>query len=306
VVTATSITSDLAAWAESVTWSSLPLDVRQVTGCRLLDSMGLMLAGSDTDAGRAVSEYAVSLGGKREATLIGSGECLPAASVALVHGTWAHVHDFDDTMPESVIHPTSPVAAAALAIGEAQGASPEEILTAIATGIEVTCRLGVAAGRRFHHRGFHATGIAGPIGAALTASILTASGVDVAVSAMGLAASMSGGLLAFLSDGSWSKRLHPGWAAHGGVTAAGLARHGFLGPAGVLEDRFGLYSAFLHGESVELSVILDDLGLAWRSLPPHFTVHRRSTQRQWPGRGYDGNRLAPTTLASALGLRAVE
>jgi 2-methylcitrate dehydratase PrpD len=265
-----SLTSELAAWGASVRWSSLPATVREATVCRLVDSIGLMLAGSATPAGRAVLDYATSSGGTPAATLLGSGERLPAASVALVHGTWAHVHDYDDTEPESVIHPTSPVAAAVLAVGEASGSSPEEILAAAAVGIEVMCRLGAPAGRRFHHRGFHATGLAGPIAVALAASTITGSSPDATVSAMGLAGSMSGGLLAFLSDGSWAKRLHPGWAAHGGVIAAGLAARGFTGPAGVLEDRYGTYAAFLHGEVVDHAAVVDSLGTTWRSLPPHF------------------------------------
>lgn len=267
---AASLTSELAAWGASVRWSSLPVTVREATVCRLVDSIGLMLAGSATAAGQAVRDYATSTGGTPEATLLGSGERLPAASVALVHGTWAHVHDYDDTEPESVIHPTSPVAAAVLAVGETSGSSPEEVLAAAAVGIEVMCRLGAPAGRRFHHRGFHATGLAGPIAVALAASTITGSPTDVAVSAMGLAGSMSSGLLAFLTDGSWSKRLHPGWAAHGGITASALAARGFTGPAAVLEDRYGTYAAFLHGEVVDHAAVVGDLGTTWRSLPAHF------------------------------------
>ena len=127
-------------------------------------------AGSATDAGRAVLGYVESLGGTAEATLLGDGRRMPVASAALVHGTWVHVHDFDDTIPDSVIHPTGAVAAATLATGEAVGATGEQVLAAAAVGIEVMCRVGSVGGRRFHRRGIHATAVAGPIATALVAS----------------------------------------------------------------------------------------------------------------------------------------
>lgn len=266
---AVTITDELIAWASSVTWAGLPEPVRDATTARVVDSLGLMLAGSDTDAGRAVLSYATSVGGAPTATVLGTALRLPPEGAALVHGVWAHVHDFDDTEPSSVIHPTSPVAAAALAVGEAEGRSPEDVLAAIAVGVEVMCRLGAPAGRRFHHRGFHATGLVAPFAAALTTGLLRGDDPAVIRSALGLAGSTSGGLLAFLADGTWAKRLHPGWGAHAGVTAAGLARHGFLGPAPVLEDRFGFYAAFLHGEDVEATRVVDGLGSSWVSLPVH-------------------------------------
>ncbi|MEX2625399.1 MAG: MmgE/PrpD family protein, partial [Ilumatobacteraceae bacterium] len=117
-----SVTGHLVDWATSVSWSTLPPSVRRATTCRTLDSIGLMLAGSDTAAGRAVREHVLANGGVEQATLLGHGRRLPASSVALAHGTWAHVHDFDDTEPSTVVHPTSPIVAAALAGGEAHDA----------------------------------------------------------------------------------------------------------------------------------------------------------------------------------------
>jgi 2-methylcitrate dehydratase PrpD len=82
---------------------------------------------------------------------------------------------------------------------------------------------------------------------------------------MGLGGSMAGGLLEFLTDGSWSKRLHPGWAAHGGIVAARLAAAGFPGPPSVLEGRYGLYAAFLGAGAADLGVVTRDLGRVWLS-----------------------------------------
>src|SRR5205085_11381704 len=81
--------------------------------------------------------------------------------------------------------------------------------------------------------------------------------------AMGLATSMSSGLLAFLGDGGWSKWMHTGWSAHGGLIAAQLASAGFRGPRQGLDHRFGLYGAFLGNAHVDLAAYGADLCSAW-------------------------------------------
>jgi 2-methylcitrate dehydratase PrpD len=154
---------------------------------------------------------------------------------------------------------------AALAAGEAAGADGAAVHGAIAVGYEWAARLGAAAGRRLHARGFHASGVVGPLVAAAVAARLGGLPPARAAEAVGLAGSMAGGLLEFLADGSWSKRLHPGWAAHGGLLAAALAGAGFPGPASVLEGRHGLYAAFLGPEATDVSVVARGLGRVWLS-----------------------------------------
>jgi len=119
------------------------------------------------------------------------------------------------------------------------------------------------AGRDFHARGFHATGIVGPIVAAAAAGTVMRLERSQLADAMGLATSMSSGLLAFLGDGGWSKWLHTGWSAHGGLIAAQLAATGFRGPRQGLDHRYGLYGAFLGKPDTELSGLTDGLGQRW-------------------------------------------
>jgi 2-methylcitrate dehydratase PrpD len=80
---------------------------------------------------------------------------------------------------------------------------------------------------------------------------------------MGLATSMSSGLLAFLGDGGWSKWMHPGWSAHGGLIAAELASTGFHGPRQGLDHRFGLYGSFLGNADIDVAAIGESLGSTW-------------------------------------------
>jgi 2-methylcitrate dehydratase PrpD len=81
--------------------------------------------------------------------------------------------------------------------------------------------------------------------------------------ALGLATSMSSGLLAFLADGGWSKWLHTGWSAHGGIIAAELASHGFRGPHHGLDHQYGLYGAFLGKPGLDLDAVTAGLGSTW-------------------------------------------
>ncbi|MGH7006119.1 MAG: MmgE/PrpD family protein, partial [Alphaproteobacteria bacterium] len=108
------------------------------------------------------------------------------------------------------------------------------------------------------------TGVVGPIAAAATAARASGLSAGATAWAMGLAASMSGGLMAFQSDGAWSKWLHVGWAAAGGITAAALAARGFRGPLAALAGRGGLYEALLAGEVLDLSPLTAALGADWR------------------------------------------
>src|SRR5262245_40066578 len=224
-----------------------------------------MLAGSASPPGRAVLALARRQGGRAESGLVATGERVPAALATLVHGSLAHALDFDDTLPASVIHPGSLVIPTALAVGEAAGASGRAVGAAIAGGYELAARLGAPAGRELHARGFQATSVVGPLVTAAVAGALYGLAPRGIAEAMGLAGSMSGGLLEFLSDGSWSKRLHPGWAAHGGVLAAQLAAAGFPGPASVLEGRHGLYAAFLGPAAGALEGVTPGPGAEWLS-----------------------------------------
>lgn len=248
----------LAAWSAALQWSDIPEEQRALVGLRALDTVGLILAGCETEAARALSGFTL--------------EKNPAMA-ALVNGTLAHCRDFDDTFPDSVVHPGSTVVSAALAVGEATRAPNEEIATAILAGYEAAARIGAAAGRRFHARGFHATGVVGPLSAALVAARLYRLSAAATAHALGLAASMSGGLMAFVDDGAWSKWLHAGWAAHGGIVAAQLAAQGFRGPRGALDGRHNLFAAFIDLPAPDSETLCGDLGRRWAGGAAHFKYY---------------------------------
>jgi 2-methylcitrate dehydratase PrpD len=252
----------LADWAAGVTSAEVPAEQQALARLRLLDSIGLVAAAAAHPAGESLLAWALANPGTG-ATVLPTSAPAALAVAALVHGSLAHARDFDDTFPDTVVHPGSTVVAATLAAGEASNASFDQLVTAIIVGYEIAARLGAVAGRGFHARGFHATGIVGPIAAAGAAGRILGLGADAMADAFGLASSVSSGLLAFLADGGWSKWLHTGWSAHGGLIAAELARHAFRGPRHALDHRYGLYGAFLDKPDVPLDVITADLGRTW-------------------------------------------
>jgi 2-methylcitrate dehydratase PrpD len=291
----------LASFATDTYRDGLPPEVREDISGRVLDVLGNCIAGraessSPAEPDQAVLRMVASWGGTPEAGVVGAADRLPAASAALVNGTLAHALDFDDTHLPSVLHPSASVVPTALAVGESVNASGAQLAAAIAVGIEVTNRLGMASYDRsirnstFFEKGFHATSICGTVGSAATAALLYGLDSDAIASAMGIAASMGAGVIEANRTGGTVKRIHCGWAAHSGVVAAAMAREGVTGPPTVLEGRFGFFQAYLDGVYDE-TALLDDLGKRWEVLR---TVYKP----------YPSNHFTHPGIDCALALRA--
>ncbi|MHB8469798.1 MAG: MmgE/PrpD family protein [Gaiellaceae bacterium] len=267
------VAAELVEWALALEPMDVPDALLEQLKLRLLDTAGLILVAWELPDSAAVRTVFERQGGEAEARLLVEG-ALPAASAGAVHGALAHALDYDDTLLDSLLHVSSVVFPTVLAVGEAADVSGLEALTTAAAAYEVAARLGSAAGRGFHERGFHATGVLGPLFAAVAAARLHNLEPAAAVAAVGIAGSMGSGLLEFLSDGSSTKRLHPGWAAHGGILAAELAGAGFSGPASVVEGRFGVFGAYLGGiEAGDARKITAGLGRSWLASAGAFKLY---------------------------------
>ena len=236
---------DLAAFAARLRFEDIPPEVVASVRLRALDVLGIALAASTTELAPSLYGALEGWGASGGSSVVGARLEAPPPLAALVNGALAHGLDFDDTHAVSITHASAVVLPAVLALGEAARADGRAAITAAVAGLEAITRLGMAAPGAFHARGWHATAVCGAFAAALAAGRLE--GLDAArlVAALGIAGSLASGLLEFLEDGSWVKRLHPGWAAHSGIVAAGLARGGFTGPATILDGRFGFYRTFL-------------------------------------------------------------
>jgi 2-methylcitrate dehydratase PrpD len=212
----------------------------------LLDLLGVALAGSRQESSRSARAAALAVGGSSgQACVIGTGQRTSAPWAALANGTAAHAVELDDVTTESSLHPGVAVIPAAVALAQELSAHPARLLEAIVAGYEVTMRVGNALNpASAYARGFHPTGVAGVFGAASAASHLLQLSVDQRALALGISGTMASGSLEYLADGAWTKRLNAGWAGHAGITAAFLARAGFVGPLSVFEGRLGVLHAY--------------------------------------------------------------
>jgi 2-methylcitrate dehydratase PrpD len=255
----------LATFAGGLAPSAVPRDVAEQATRLLLDTAGVTLAAVPEDFAGSIHTVARGLGGPPEASLWGARERVGMAAAVLANGTLAHGLDYDDTLEEAIVHTGACCVTAALAAGEARHASGSEVLAAIIAGVEVMAAVGRACPGAFHRRGFHPTALCGSFGAAAAAGRLLGLTPAQLGTAFGLCGSQASGIIEYLADGSWTKRLHAGWAAHAGVIAAHVAQAGFTSPRTVFEGTHGFYRAF-GGEppdATRLAALADGLGREW-------------------------------------------
>ena len=252
----------LAAWA--VGPITVPEPVADAALRHLLDGLGTAVAGARAGAAAPAVTVAIDLGGRPEATILGSATKVSAIAAGLANGTLVHALDFDDTHAGGLVHATSVVLPAAFAVGEQVGASGQEVLDAAVVGYEVACRVAAAAPNGFHAGGLHATMVAGVFASAAVAARLMGLDAATATHALGIAGSQAGGLLAFLAGGASTKQLHPGFASQAGIQAARLAAAGATGPDNVFDGPHGVYDALapaaIAAGRVDREVILRGLG----------------------------------------------
>ncbi len=273
-----SVTEVFAGWATALSADAIPKTVRRVAGRALLDIAGLCIAARRADY---MDSLRAAWDGTGDCTALGQTEGLDAAGAALVNGTAAHGEDFDDTFEGTPVHCGAVVIPAVLAACEGQGRSGADLLRGIVVGSEAMCRLTLATPGAIHRAGFHPTAVIGALGA--TAGVATALGLSrrQMTDALGVAGSLRSGIIEYLAEGAWTKRLHAGWAAQSGLRAALLGRAGFLGPRRVLEGRHGFFRAFA-GAAVEpdLEAITGNLGATWRMAKIAFKPHACGTMAQ--------------------------
>lgn len=258
----------IGRFAATSTCTTMPTEVLSSVRERVRDTLGICLAASELSTSGMARDWAREQGGVHQAHAIGVKEPLPAPLAAFVNGTLAHSLDYDDTHLPSVIHPSASVIPAALAAAELSGATGAETMAAVAIGLEVCVRLGMAGydvsrkNSTFFEHGQHATSICGALGAAVAAAKILRLTPEGITHSLSVAASMGSGLLEANRTGGTVKRIHCGWAAHAGVCAATLVRCGLTGPETVLEGRFGFFEAWLHGV-FNADAITDGLGSTW-------------------------------------------
>ncbi|MBD0274547.1 MAG: MmgE/PrpD family protein, partial [Acetobacteraceae bacterium] len=272
------ISSRLGEFAEALPADAIPSDVVEQAKRHMLDSLGIALASSGFEFGQRTAAAVRGLAGEGTHPVIGTAMRLPLRDAVLVNGSLIHGLDYDDTHSDAVVHASASAVPVALHMAREHKASGREALAAYILGVEASARIGAAAQGGFHQVGFHPTGMVGAFGCALTAGRLAGATAAQIAAAQGILLSMAAGSLEFLADGSWTKRVHPGWAGVCAITATALARGGFKAPPRAYEGRFGLFNSHLQEKApADLSRCADGLGEVWEmrnvALKPYPACH---------------------------------
>src|ERR1700758_1123329 len=226
----------------------------------LIDVVGLCVTARKEDYVQA------TLGGSDDdggCTAIGHRRTLTAAGAALVNGTAAHGEDFDDTFEGGPVHAGAVVVPAVLAACERYSLDGRMAPIGFAVGTEVLCRLSLVVPKAVHKAGFHPTAIFGVMGAAVGVGAALGLNARQIVDALGIAGSMAGGIIEYLAEGAWTKRMHAGWAAQSGLRAALLGRSGFLGPRTGFGGVHGFFHGFANTTKGDYDAITGDFGKRW-------------------------------------------
>jgi 2-methylcitrate dehydratase PrpD len=256
----TAVAEHLAQKICALDVARLPDAVRAKCEDLLVDVVGLAVTARNEDYVKAALAGCDDDG---PCTAIGHARTLSAAAAALVNGTAIHGEDFDDTFEGGPVHAGAVIVPAVLAACERHGLDGRAALLGIAVGVETMCRLSTVAPTLTHKAGFHPTAVFGAMGAAAGVGAALKLTPRQLVDALGTAASMASGIIEYLAEGAWTKRLHAGWAAQSGIRAALLGRAGFLGPRTVFEGVHGFFHGFAHTTKGDYDALIGDFGTRW-------------------------------------------
>lgn len=277
---AVSIAEKIADQALALDVDAIPPAVRARIEELLIDVVGLCVAARNTEYIKALVA-GVDSGGP--ATAIGHQLTYAPETAAMINGCAGHGEDFDDTFEGGPVHSSVVIMPAVLAACERFGCDGRSALKGMVVGIEMLCRLSMVIPKAIHKSGFHPTGVLGAMAATLAVSTAMGLNRQQTVDALGIAGSMAAGIIEYLAEGAWTKRLHAGWAAKIGIQAARFGQQGFLGPRTVFEGTHGFYYAFARskdGAGADYSVLTEGFGKQWYTDVITFKPYATGTMNQ--------------------------
>jgi 2-methylcitrate dehydratase PrpD len=252
----------------NIRYEDLPTEVVEATKKQILDLLGVTLGGFSKPGPKELREIVREWGGKEESSIIGCKQKVPAPNAAHVNATMAHALDYDDVHETAIMHSGVAVIPTCMAMAERRGnVSGKEIITAIALGVDMMCRLALATtpGTRPLNTGWHLTTLYGFLGAAGTAGRMLGLSEEGLVNAMGIAYHQCSGNGQCVIDGALTKRMGPGFSVKGGITAALLAEKSVTGAKNCLEGEMGLYKLY-HRGNYDSKTLTKNLGKTFEGI----------------------------------------
>ena len=269
---------DFSNWAINLKTKDIPSDVQEVLSFLVKDISGVIVAARNEDYIQSLVKTYSNTG---NTIALGHKNIFDVFSSSIICGTAAHGEDFDDTFEGNPMHVGATMVSVFLSAGQFFKLNGEQILRGIAIGAELICRMALVSPTAMHKQGFHPTAICSVFGAAAGLGAVLGLNSKQLSSALGVAGSMASGIIEYLAEGTWTKRMHPGWAASSGIHAALLGRSDFLGPRTVFEGTHGFFKAFTIKEiQKDFSHLTKDLGARWECKNLAFKPYACGTMAQ--------------------------
>ena len=252
-----------STWCFNLEYKEIPNEVIDKIKLIFMDSLGLIFASRNEDYIKAIKKSFTDSG---NCTIPGHLEKLCPSDAIMLNGTAIHGEDFDDTFEGTPVHVGSVMCSSLLTAAEYYELEPKEILKGLAVGSELMCRLALVSPMAIHKQGFHPTAILGAFGASIGISKILKNSVLQTTSSLGIVGSMASGIIEYLAEGTWTKRLHPGWAGASGWKSAHLGKNNFKGPRTVLDGKNGIFNSFADSKIIpDFKKLTDDLGSFWHT-----------------------------------------
>ena len=257
------IAEEFSSWSKNLKVKDIPEKTRFTLKFLLKDICGIILSARNEDYVKSLVE---TYKGSGSLISLGHSERFDLFSSAIIAGTAAHGEDFDDTFEGNPMHVGATMIPAMLSAAQKFNLDGDQILKGLAVGSELICRLALVAPTAMHKQSFHPTAVCGTFGVAAGLSSVLDMSEKQMVSALGIAGSFTSGIIEYLAEGSWTKRVHPGWSANSGMNATLIAKSGFYGPRTVFEGKHGFFEAFALKEiERDYSHLTDGLGKRWEN-----------------------------------------
>ena len=257
------IAEEFSSWSKKLKVKDIPEKTQVTLKFLLKDICGIILSARNEDYVKSLVE---TYKGSGNLISLGHSERFDLFSSAIIAGTAAHGEDFDDTFEGNPMHVGATMIPAMLSAAQKFNLDGDQILKGLAVGSELICRLALVAPTAMHKQSFHPTAVCGTFGVAAGLSSVLDLSEKQMVSALGIAGSFTSGIIEYLAEGSWTKRVHPGWSANSGMNATLIAKSGFYGPRTVFEGKHGFFEAFALKEiERDYSHLTDGLGKRWEN-----------------------------------------
>ena len=257
------IAEEFSSWSKNLKVKDIPEKTKLTLQFLLKDICGIILSARNEDYVKSLVE---TYKGSGNLISLGHSERFDLFSSAIIAGTAAHGEDFDDTFEGNPMHVGATMIPAMLSAAQKFNLDGDQILKGLAVGSELICRLALVAPTAMHKQSFHPTAVCGTFGVAAGLSSVLDLSEKQMVSALGVAGSFTSGIIEYLAEGSWTKRVHPGWSANSGINATLIAKSGFYGPRTVFEGKHGFFEAFALKEiERDYSHLTNGLGKRWEN-----------------------------------------